>query len=184
MCCDHEQSEGRLDLTRCKYLRLVLGTWSLYNISYLRSRSHYYLLFSSTALSCPLSFTPTYRGCPGSRNRTGRYVPLIYPDLNSVLRACYHLYSYNDRLETFLNPLSFPPLLLYSSTGELVYNLTLKETVFLVFDVLAVEGRACLQLPFSERQRIIRWIVHAATEHILCHAIWRDEKLLTIYVTL
>ena len=114
------------------------------------------LLFTSTALSCPLSFTPTYRGCPGSRNRTGRYVPLTYPDLNSVLRACYHLYSYNDRLETFLNPLSFPPLLLYSSTGELVYNLTLKETVFLVFDVLAVEGRACLQLPFSERQRIIR----------------------------
>ena len=43
-------------------------------------------------------------------------------------------------------------------TGELVYNLSLKETVFLVFDVLAVEGRACLQLPFSDRQKIIRCV--------------------------
>jgi ATP-dependent DNA ligase len=48
----------------------------------------------------------------------------------------------------------------YYTVGELVYNLSLKETVFLVFDVLAVAGRPTLQLPFKERMEIVRRYVY------------------------
>jgi hypothetical protein len=39
-----------------------------------------------------------------------------------------------------------------------VYNISLKETVFLVFDVLAVDGQPCLRQNFKERMAIIRYV--------------------------
>jgi hypothetical protein len=39
--------------------------------------------------------------------------------------------------------------------GELVYNRTMKETVFLVFDILALDGTPVLQMPFSRRLDLI-----------------------------
>lgn len=40
--------------------------------------------------------------------------------------------------------------------GELVYNRLTKESVFLVFDMLALDGRPFLHLPFRDRLRAIR----------------------------
>ena len=39
-----------------------------------------------------------------------------------------------------------------------MYNISLKETVFLVFDVLAVDGQPCLRQNFKERMGIIRCV--------------------------
>ena len=39
-----------------------------------------------------------------------------------------------------------------------MYNISLKETVFLVFDVLAVDGQPCLRQNFKERMAIIRYV--------------------------
>ena len=40
--------------------------------------------------------------------------------------------------------------------GELVYNRSLKESVFLVFDVLTLDGIAQIHRPFHERLEVIR----------------------------
>jgi mRNA guanylyltransferase len=43
--------------------------------------------------------------------------------------------------------------------GELVYNRTLKETVFLIFDVLELDGSATLQHPFAHRTKLLADVV-------------------------
>ena len=40
--------------------------------------------------------------------------------------------------------------------GELVHNRSLNESVFLVFDVLTVDGIAQIHKPFRERLEVIR----------------------------
>lgn len=45
--------------------------------------------------------------------------------------------------------------------GEIVFNLHYQRQIFLVFDLLADEGRPCAQLPFEERYRLIETFVMA-----------------------
>lgn len=43
--------------------------------------------------------------------------------------------------------------------GELVLHRTLQQTIFLIFDVLAIDGNPCVHLPFSQRNRLIDEVV-------------------------
>jgi hypothetical protein len=40
--------------------------------------------------------------------------------------------------------------------GELVYNMTIKKEVFLIFDILSVDGEVCAHEPFERRLQIIK----------------------------
>ena len=40
--------------------------------------------------------------------------------------------------------------------GELVYNMTIKKEVFLIFDVLSIDGEICAHEPFERRLQIMK----------------------------